>query len=116
MLDSSASATDSDSLDSLVIPPDDALTLPDPEASPSRPAPRGERNVKIIVLTHNAHLARVQGDSRCLEHVVTDQLRDFTPGAPLRWQDDRCIFAGGRLVAAIRRAKDGSAIVTRFAP
>jgi hypothetical protein len=110
MRDSSASATDSDSLDSLVIPPDDALTLPDPER-PKRPP-----DFKILVLSHKEHLAKATGDVRCLENIIADQLRDFGPNAPRRWSDDRAIFAGGRLVAAIRRAKDGSAIVTRFAP
>jgi hypothetical protein len=115
MLDSSASAsaTDSDSFDTLVIPPDDALTLPDPETAPDRP--RRPPDFKILVVSHKEHLAKATGDARCLENIIADQLRDFGPNAPRRWQDDRAVFAAGRIVAVIRRGANGSAILTRFA-
>jgi hypothetical protein len=110
MLDSSATATDSDSLDSLVIPADPGF----PDVPPPDPKHDERRSFKITVMSRGAHLARVQGNAGALDNTILNELRDFMPGAPRRWGVDRVVFVDDRIAAVIRRAKDGSAIVTRF--
>jgi hypothetical protein len=57
---------------------------------------------------------RDTGNSVCLENMLTEQLRDFTPAVSERHKWDRVVFAGESIVAFIRRAPDGSAIMNRF--
>jgi hypothetical protein len=69
---------------------------------------------EFFVITRHTCTARVTGDGTCLENLLTEQLRDFTPAVPARHKQDRTIFAGPSIVAVIRKAPDGSAIVSRF--